>query len=110
MFDNIVLTSDSLSIIAGAVISLFFSYFPKLNSAYAGLDESYKKLIMLGALLLTVVGLYALGCVGFASIDGFLCDKTTAFQFLKMFLLAVIANQGVFKISPTTQAVLQAKQ
>lgn len=109
MLSDITVTSDFIAIIAGALLSLLFSYFPKLNTWYASLEEGTKKLIMLGALFLTVSGLFAAGCAGLININGFACDKATAINYVKMLMLAVIANQSVFKITPVTSAVTEAK-
>lgn len=102
------MSPELLSVIAGAILSLLFSYFPRLNTKYAALDDGVKKLIMLGILLIVIISLFVLACVQFISIDGFVCNRQNAFTFAWMFIYAVLGNLGTFKLSPQTSAVKEA--
>lgn len=102
------LTPEVLSMIAGIFLSLLFSYVPGLNTKFAAWPGELKRATMLGLLLLTSVVIFSLGCSGILN-AGLTCDKQGIIQLLWSFILAVIANQSVFSISPQTQAVQQAK-
>lgn len=105
------MTADLLAGIAGVVLSLFFSYVPKLNTKFAGLDDTYKRLIMLGALVLVSGAVYGLACAGWAGDLGIgvTCDKAGGIELVKAFFVALIANQSAFAISPRTEKVEAAK-
>ena len=106
---ELTLSPDFIAIIAGAVLSLFFSYFPNVNTTYAALDDGKKKLIMLGILVLVAIAIFAMGCFQVVVIPGFTCDKATAVQFGWILFYAILANQGTFKLTPQTGAVVAAK-
>jgi len=102
------LTSDMLVIFAGAVLSLLFSYVPGLSTWFAGMDGTFKRLAMLLLLAITAGAIYGLGCAGVLS-SGISCDQAGLTKLIYMFILAVIANQSTFSISPPTAAVRKAK-
>jgi hypothetical protein len=102
------LTPDFLAAVAGVILSLAFSYIPGLNTGYAGLDPTKKRLIMLALLFLAAWGIYGLGCGGILS-AGITCDRQGAIQVIWMFVLAAIANQSTYQLSPLPSAVTAAK-
>ena len=99
------MTSDLLVSVAGVVLSLLFSYLPGLSAWYGGLSGDRKRVIMLGMLALVAGGMYALDCGGLlvklapdlagicSAVDGWV-------QVVRAFVLAMIANQAAFAISP----------
>jgi hypothetical protein len=101
------MTATTLTVIAGAVLSLLFSYIPGMNTWYAGLNETYKRLIMLGCLVLVTGGIFGLSCTGWWSFVT--CDKVGALQVINALVLAAAANQGAFKLSPVAPAVKAVK-
>jgi hypothetical protein len=107
------MTAQMLAAAAGILLSLLFSYIPKLNTWYAAQSEEAKKLIMLGLLFVIAVGAFGLSCAGVLT-DLFgiaiTCDKAGAIGLIQAFVLAVIANQGVYAITPQTAAVKAAKE
>jgi hypothetical protein len=108
--DTLVVTPEFLSLVAGALLSWFFTYTPKLNTAYAALDDGAKKLIMLGLEVLVTIVLFVLACYQFLGIQGFACDRQTAIHFVWMLAAAVGGNFLAFKgatVTPT--AVVDAK-
>lgn len=109
MVPSISFTPEFLAMIAGVILSLLFSYVPKLNTWYAAKATEIKQLIMLGLMLVTTVAIFALGCGGILPINNFACDQNTAVYFTYTFILALVANQGIYKITPQTMAVRQAK-
>lgn len=106
------MTAGELSLIAGALLSLIFSYVPGLNSAFAGLATEIKRLIMLGLLVLVAGAVYGLACLGYAEGFGILvvCDQAGALALVQALVLAIIANQSVFSITPKTGAVQEARK
>jgi hypothetical protein len=102
------LTSVILAALAGAVLSLLFSYIPGLNTWYAGKGEEVKKLIMLALLFLVAIVLFVLQC--YSILDaGLTCDQQGVIQLAWIFISAIVTNQSVFKISPQLAKVKKAK-
>ena len=95
------MTAEQLALIAGAVLSLLFSYVPKLSDWYAGLSSQYKKLVMGGVLVLTAAGIFALNCAGYGGMFGWdlTCDVPGAIGFVQVLIAALVANQAVYLIS-----------
>lgn len=99
------MTSDLLSSVAGVVLSLLFSYLPGLSGWYGGLAGDKKRLIMLGMLALVAGGMYALDCGGLLvklapDVAGMCSAADGWVQVVRAFVLAMIANQAAFAISP----------
>jgi len=103
------LTSELLVSIAGIVLSLLFSYIPGLRVWFAALAAEKKQLIMLGALIIVTGGVFGLGCAGVLDI-GIPCDKGGVIAIIRLLILALIANQSTYLISPQTNDVIIAKQ
>lgn len=101
------MTSDSLILISGAVLSLLFSYFPGLNTWFAAKSSDVKRLIMAGILLVVSAVIFGLSCAGYGSDIGIAldCSKAGAIALFKTFILAVIANQSTYAITVKTNAV-----
>lgn len=93
--------ADTLSMLAGAVLSLAFSYVPGLSSWYDPLAAEYKRLVMLGLLVLVAGAAFALACAGLAADLGLAltCDRQNAVGLVRALVLAIAANQGVFKLT-----------
>lgn len=102
-------TAELLAAIVGGAISLLFNYFPLLNTWYAAKSKEFKSLGMLGMMLVVTGGVFGLGCANVLQVENFSCTQQTAYQFISIYLVAVIANQGVFTASPQTAAVTLAK-
>ncbi len=97
-------------IVAGAaiILSLLFSYIPGLRVWYGGKSEEFKKLFMLGLLVVFSGSLFGLGCAGLLSVS-LPCSKDGAVQLIWYLGIAVATNQGAYLISPTTSDVKIAK-
>lgn len=100
-------TPESLSVLAGAGLSLLFAYVPGFASWFQKLGEdnpddngTKKRLVMLAILFMTVLVVIGFSCAGILS--GVTCDKAGIIQVIWCFILAVIANQSTFLISPKT--------
>jgi uncharacterized protein YacL len=103
------LTSSLLVMIAAAILSVLFSYVPGLNTWFATMDGTFKRLAMLLLLAITAGVIYGLGCAGVLS-SGITCDQPGLTKLVYMFVLAVVANQSTFTITPPTKAVRKAKK
>lgn len=96
------MSAENLTLIAAALLSLLFSYVPKLNTWFDGLDGLYKRLIMLVLLLVVAGGSYGLACAGWGVEFGvaLTCDKVGAVGMVKALILAIMANQSTYALSP----------
>jgi len=105
------MTADGLALYAGVVLSMLFSYVPGLNTWFAALESIYKRLIMLGLLLLTAGAVYGIACLGWGGDLGvaLTCDKQGLVELVRAFVLAMIANQAAYQISPEANKVRAVK-
>ena len=99
-------TPDLITMVVGAVLSLLFNYFPTLNVWYAALKTEAKSGIMIGLLAVASVVIYLLSLYGIIEVEG----PITWIMVLRTFVLAMVANQSAYIISPQTVAVKEAKQ
>jgi hypothetical protein len=102
------LTPEILGTIAGAVLSILFSYIPGLNTWFAAKDNTQKRGLMALLLLITSAGVFGLGCAGILN-AGIACSNDGAIQIVWIFLLGIIGNQSAYSISPRTNAVKEVK-
>ena len=91
------MSEQVVSLAAGILLSLIFSYFPGVKEWFNGLSGDYKRLIMLGSLLLVSLGIFGLGCLG--RYEGVTCDVDGLWQVGEVFLLAAIANQSTYTLT-----------
>jgi hypothetical protein len=89
------MTAEQLTVIAGALLSVFFSYVPGLKSRYEPLGAETKRLVMLGLLVLAVAGVFALACSRFGAYLNISvsCDEPGIVGLVWSLVLAVMANQ-----------------
>ncbi len=101
------MSSETLILISGAVLSLLFSYVPSLNTWFAAKSPDIKRLIMAGMLLLVSVAVFGLSCAGLGGEIGIQleCSKEGVIGLVKTFILAIVANQGAYALTPQPQAV-----
>jgi len=104
------MSTESLALISGAVLSLLFSYIPGLNVKFAELGSEVKRLIMAVLLLVVAGSIYGLSCAGWGASFGIAvtCDQVGALNLIQVFVLALIANQSAYAITPQTSAVREA--
>jgi len=105
---DVVFSAEFLASVVGVIISLVFSYFPKLKDAYAGLSSEAKSGIMLGLLAFVAAGITALDYFNIVN-AGIDFSGQWGARVAFVFLSAVIANQAAYKISPQTRSVKVAK-
>jgi hypothetical protein len=98
--------AESISLIGGTALSLVFSYIPGANSRFNKLDGNGKRLVMLGLLFLVSAVVFGLSCTSFAVDLGITvtCDQGGAIGLITQFIIAIIANQATFTISPQRNA------
>ncbi len=92
----------ALTLVAGTVLSLVFSYVPRADGSFKKLSGVAKRLIML-LCLVTVTGvIYGLSCIGWGAEWGIAvtCDQPGFTSLSAQFILALIANQSTYAISP----------
>jgi hypothetical protein len=99
------MNAEQLTVIAGAILSLAFSYIPGLKTRYEPLSAEMKRLIMLGLLLLVVAGVFALACSRFGAYLSeagipIACDEPGLVGLVWSLVLAVMANQSTHLIAP----------
>ena len=94
----VTLTVEAITAIAAAVLSLIFSYVPPVAKWYNGLVSDTQRIVMLGALLLTVGVIFGLSCAGLVS--GVECTQAGLYEMIKLFALAAVANQTTNLLSP----------
>jgi len=93
------MTSEFLASTAGIVLSLLFSYIPKFKDWFDALEGNSKRLIMLASLFVTAAGIIGLACTGKFDI-AVACDLDGALGMFELFVLASIANQAAYKLTP----------
>ncbi len=101
------MTAETLSMAAGVILTLVFSYVPGLNTKFAALSAEVKRLIMLGLLVLVAAGALGIACAGAGEVFGvaIVCDEAGIYALVKSLMAAIIANQALFAITPRTAGV-----
>ena len=96
------MSAESISLVAGALLSLAFSYIPGLRQRFEVLEATQKRLVMLGLLLCTAALVQGISCLGWAAWwrIPLTCDESGLAGLLEQLVLAIMANQSVFAISP----------
>ena len=92
------LTSQDLAMIAGVILSLIFSYVPKVSDWYAKRTPTEKRLIMAVLLLAVAAGAFGLSCAEI--VVSVACTRAGAMGLVYAFITALIANQATYAISP----------
>lgn len=90
-------TAEFLALLAGAVLSLAFSYIPGLKALYDPLSGVWKRVVMAALLLVVSLALFGLGCAGI--IQGVSCDRNGIIQLVGVFISALMANQSTYMIA-----------
>lgn len=101
-------TAEFIAGAAGALISLIFSYLPGLRTWYAEKSATFKRLFMLGVVVLTSAGIFGLGCANILSTN-LVCSKQGILQLAIVIGTALITNQSVFVITPVAPDVAEIK-
>ena len=96
------MSAESISLIAGTVLSLLFSYLPGARNWYTQFSPEVKRSIMLGLILLTGGIIYGLSCLGWGVAWGIapICNQSGLLGLIEQVVIAIIANQSIYAISP----------
>ena len=96
------MSAESLSLVTGTLLSLIFSYVPGIHNSYSILEPTMKRLIMLGLLIVVSGSIYGLSCLGWVQEWGvaITCNQSGLMALIRQTLIAIIANQSVYAISP----------
>ena len=94
--------AESLSLIAGTFLSLIFSYVPGAKGWFMQFEPEVKRLIMLGLIILSAGVVFGLSCLGWGAEVGInlSCDQTGLLGLVQQMVIAIIANQSIYAISP----------
>jgi hypothetical protein len=97
------MTAEFLAGLAGAILSILFSYIPGLNTWYAKLSKQYQRLIMLASAGV----IYGLSCANI--LNYITCDKAGLIGLGKVLVAAIVVNQSIYQITVKTPAVRSAR-
>lgn len=97
------LTAAVLLAVVGALLSVAFTWFPGMNTWYAGLDKDQQSAIMLGLLILAAAVMITLGCTGLIVVVGLVCTPQGIFTVVINLgvglVTAMMANQGTYGLT-----------
>lgn len=85
----------TLGTFAGSATSLAFSYFPGLQSWFAGLTSDKKSLFNLVVLAVVSIGIYLLNCQGIYQFN-LGCDREGLIELVKVFFSALVGSQATY--------------
>jgi hypothetical protein len=93
--------ADTLTLVTAGFLSLLFSFVPGLRDWFGKKGEEFKQLFMLGLMALLAAAIFGLS---YANVMQDLwpayaveCTAASFWLLVRYFLLAIIANVGVFK-------------
>ena len=92
------MTEQTISTIAGIIISLIFSYVPGAKDYFETIDSNKRRLVMLAILAVATAGIFGATCAGYST--GATCDNDGAQSLVRIFISAMIANQATFLVTP----------
>ena len=105
------MTPTLLSSLAGIALSLIFSYIPGISPRYEALTATYKRLVMLLLLAVVSLGAFGFACLGWLpyfnggdATVSVTCTQQGGVELLTAFVLALVANQSTYLITPKTSA------
>ena len=94
------MTSEMLAASAAILLSLLMAYVPGFASWYQAKTPDVKRLLMGGFLAVISLGAFGLSCLEWFQVDGVVCDAQGGAALLRTFILALVANQGVYALLP----------
>lgn len=105
------MTPEMIAGFAAVILSLAFTFIPKLNAKFAAWEVEYQQLTMLGLMALVSLGAYGIACAGLAVDFGIAveCTQSGAIHLAQALFVAVAFNQGTNTIVPKPKAVKEAK-
>jgi uncharacterized membrane protein YjfL (UPF0719 family) len=104
-----ILDANIFVFLAGAILSLTWTFLPKVREQFASLSSGVKILVNL-ILMLVLSGLIILfSCINWFPVPGVSCSLTSAKELIAMVIWAVIGNQITYVASPQPTDVKTAK-
>jgi len=92
------ITPEIIVGVSAGLLAVLFEYVPGLSPWYDKLSAEYKRLLMLGLLVVVALGVFGLDCGGLLD-TSVSCDSAGALQLLWIIGVAIGINQGVHLIS-----------
>lgn len=89
--------NNFLASVAGILLSLGFAYLPGVKEKFEVLTSQGKALTMAGLLLVAALVVFGLSC--WSPYEYITCDQTGAWGLAKLFVAALIANQGMYLLA-----------
>lgn len=102
------LTVDVAAGIIGILVSAFFTWFPKLRTAYARLSTTKKSLIMMGVITLFCVLIVTSACANLWKFTE--CSKVGVMHVVEIWFFLLVGNQGAYSLIPQPKDVQEAKR
>lgn len=106
------MTPEILAAVAGVILSLAFSYIPNLRTWFAEKPKEQQQLSMLALMFVVAGASYGLACAGILTeLFGvaLTCDRSGLLGLIQALIFAIMANQGVYKLSPQVTDVKEIK-
>lgn len=94
------MSAEQLAGVAGAAISIAFSFFPIVKDWYDGLSDGNKRLVMLGVVTVVGAGIYGLGCFGLIDM---LIACGNVFELVWLIFVTGVVNQMAWKFTPVVR-------
>jgi hypothetical protein len=90
--------------LAGVLMSLFFAYFPKVNTWFLALDGKFKRLVLFGFTVVVAGGYFGLSCTPFAAQLGITtaCTSEAASNAVLILVKMLIASQVTYVALPSS--------
>jgi len=93
------MSPEQISALAGAILALVFEYLPWLKEWFEQQPANTKRYIMLGMMVGIVAVIFGYGCVVPVK-EVWACDVYGAGEALIALLMAIVANQGLYRLLP----------
>jgi putative flippase GtrA len=106
------MTPEILASVAGVILSLAFSYIPNLRTWFAEKPKEQQQLSMLALMFVVAAASYGLACAGILTeLFGvaLTCDRSGLLGLIQALIFAIMANQGVYQLTPRAADVRLAK-
>ena len=94
------MSSETISTMAGLLLSLVFSYVPRVRDEFDALSPTAKRGLMGACIVAVGCFSFAWGCAGLT--DAIACDRAGAVGLLRSIVAALVANQAMYLITPTS--------
>ena len=99
------MSAETLALTGGALLSLLFGYVPGFKNWFGAKEPVIQRLIMAVSLLVVSALTFGAGCANL-QLPGVVitCDTPGLWALFQIFLLALVANQGMYSITSASSA------